>query len=159
MVFPWIAFLKERKRRLSDIEFLAIKEYGGKLVNDEGVKTTTGDLATLTANSGKDLYVARAKVSCTPSSVGIGASSGSATIELKVNGTVVETASYSWAARSTASNNFGSGQFAWDYEFKDIGHKVDATQVIKLEVSSISTANVEGFIEGFEEDDGNSPQV
>ena len=63
MVFPWIPFLKERRKRLSDIEFLTIKEFGGKLVSNTGEQAdgTTGNTATLTASGGKDLYLAKAQ--------------------------------------------------------------------------------------------------
>ena len=161
MVFPWIPFLKERAGgKLSDIEFLAVKDFDGKLVKNEGVKSATGDLATLTASSGKDMYVARAKVSFTPSSIGTGSGEGNAIVKLKINGTVVETARYSWSARSTSTSNFGAANFAEDYEFKNIGHKVAATQIIKLEVVTLTgNTNAEGFVECFEETTGETPQV
>ena len=49
-------------KTLSDIEFLAKKEFDGKLRTAEGNVTAAGDIATLTANSGKDMYLATAKV-------------------------------------------------------------------------------------------------
>jgi len=149
MVGPWIAFLRKRAGgRLSDIEFLAIKAFGGKLVKNEGFLSATGDLATLTASSGKDMYLARAKVTfysrvSNPSSVGD-------KIELKVNGTVVETTGYSMLTNAIETS----------YEFKNIGHKVAATQIIKLEVTVLATdTDVEGFIECFEETTGETPQI
>jgi hypothetical protein len=45
-----------------------------------------------------------------------------------------------------------------DYEFKNIGHKVAAGQIIKLEIISLGTdVNVEGFIECFGKDTGVNP--
>jgi len=148
MVGPWIAFLKNRGGgRLSDIEFLAIKDFGSKLVKNEGVLSATGDLATLTASSGKDMYIARAKVTwfsntASPSII-------ASECVLKINGTIVETSKVSLSANNSLI-----------YEFKNIGHKVAATQIIKLEVISIdSEVDIEGFIECFEEATGETPQV
>ena len=47
---------------MSDIMFLAKKEFDGKLRQNDGTRTTAGDLATLTATTGKDMYLAYAKV-------------------------------------------------------------------------------------------------
>ena len=62
MVFPWIPFLFGAKKRLSDIEYLSIKEFDGKRVdvdnsmslNDTSTET---DLVTQTASSGKERVV------------------------------------------------------------------------------------------------------
>jgi len=94
MVFPWISFLQERKKRLSDIEYLAIKEFGGKLVKNEGFLSATGTLATLTAASGKDMYIARAKVVFYKNTAGSTVSIADK-VELQINGTAVETATFS----------------------------------------------------------------
>ena len=50
MVFPWIPFGKGGKR-LSDIEYLSIKEFDGKLTTAEGTVSATGDVASITAGS------------------------------------------------------------------------------------------------------------
>ena len=148
MVFPWISFLKEGgKKRLSDIEYLAIKEFDGKLRNAKGAnRTTTGDLATLTANSGKDMYLAVAKASCDFSG------NGSATLVLKVNGTIEGTWRVETMTNATLENPH--------YEFALKGVKVAATQIIKLEVT---VADVDLAISGelvcFEETTGESPQI
>ena len=44
------------------------------------------------------------------------------------------------------------------YEFKNIGHKVAATQIIKLEVISLDAeVDVEGFIQAIEVPTGENP--
>ena len=62
MVFPIIQFILqaagltiEEEDEMSDIQFLAVKEFDGKLVHAEVNQASTGDGATLTAASGKDL--------------------------------------------------------------------------------------------------------
>jgi len=139
---------------MSDIEFLMIKEFDGKLRKNEGSLTATGTLATLTAATGKDMYLARAKVSVRSQST-INASQ--ATIELQVNGVVVETFIYLLAEAS--SSNGWVENTSDQYEFVNIGHKVDAAQVIKLEVTVESEMVIEGFVECVEEDDGVSPAI
>lgn len=128
---------------MSDILFLSVKEHAGKLKNNEGVLAATGTLATLTATSGKDMYLARAKISADTSTAG-----GTVKVELQANGTVIETALIRSSGTTDASE---------DYEFVNIGHKVSATQVIKLEVISITNVTVEGTLECFEENTGESP--
>ena len=48
-------------RNLSDVEFLAIKESQGKLRSDSNYANGPGSTAKLTALTGKDMYLARAK--------------------------------------------------------------------------------------------------
>jgi len=143
-MFPWIPFLKKRGgKKLSDIEFLAIKEFDGKLRSNEGALAANGTLCTLTANTGKDMYIARAKVI-------LRGASKTGTAELTVNGTVVETVDLAT----------GSSSINTEYEFKNVGHKVAATEIIKIEITASSATPVyEGFIECFEEDTGESPQI
>jgi len=151
---PWSIFLKERKKRLSDIEYLAKKDFDGKIRSAEGGRSTTGDLATLTATSGKDMYLANAKCS-----IFTNASTNNATpteVVLKLNGTIIETTKASFQGGSGVAQGKGSGSY--EYEFKNIGQKVAATEIIKLEVIAITaTTDVEGFIEVFEEATGADP--
>ena len=138
---PWLPALFGVKKRLSDIEYLAIKEFDGKLVHDDLVISAVGDIATLTASSGKDMYLAAAKIA------GIEAVSGTNVVLLKVNGTEVERFTHT-----------GSGSF--QYEFKSIGLKVAATEIIKIEWTvEGNTGTIGGFIECIEEDTDASPQI
>jgi len=130
---------------LSDILVLAVKEKLGKLRSDEGFLSATGDLATLTANSGKEMYIARAQIIYFSNQTT--AVNGGCEVVLKINGTIVETTNFSTDIRGPIV-----------YEFKNIGHKVAATEIIKLEVISLDTpVDVEGFIECFEETTGVNP--
>lgn len=135
-----------------DIAFLMKKEFDGKIVKDEGFLSVAGDLATLTASSGKDMFLARAKcvifANALQNSTPI-----AATVELKVNGIVIETFKLSWENTSP-----GIGVLNQVYEFANIGHKVLATQIIKLEFSNVSSfTDAEGTIECVEEDTGVDP--
>ena len=152
-MFPVIQYLRIKKKKLSDIEFLAIKEFDGKLKKNEGFLSTTGDLATLTASSGKDMYLARAKINWV-SNTGV-ASFQAVEAVLKVNGVVVETTKHLYIGNSVDAMNT-----TVNYEFKNIGHKVAATQIIKIEIITLpATMDAEGFIECFEEATGASPAV
>jgi len=149
----WLTIL-QKGGRLSDIEFLAIKEFGNKARSNEGSVSAVGDIVSLTATAGKDMYLARAKVivSVNVSSAGV----HSAAIELKANGVIKETARP--VVRST-SNTTGGSTSSVVYEFGWIG-KVAAGQIIKLEfITETGEVNVDGFLEVFEEDTGTTPQV
>ena len=136
-----------------DIAFLAKKEFDGKLRENESSKTTTGDLATLTASAGKDMYLAKAKVSVENDSDSASAAF-KVTIQLKVNGVIHEQVVLS-ANRTTSASQAGPTS----YEFAVSGVKVAATQIIKLEITAIDSveAVTKGVITCFEEDTGVSP--
>ena len=151
---PLILFKTTRGKNLSDIEFLAIKEFEGKLVHNE-TQTAAGaaptDGATLTASVGKDLYVGRAGFTGTNTTTGNTARITN--VELDVNGTVVET------ARVLIGDVGFGGDPKGKYFFQSVGHKVAPTQVIKLRVVNNPDIVIESFIEGWEEDTGTSPQI
>jgi len=150
MVGPWIHSLWKRAGRLSDIEYLAIKEFDGKISSNEGRLSVTGDLATLTAASGKDMYLAKAKVNCIYS----GSGTSGTLIELSINGTVIESFIFDGSVLA------GTTPQPTNYDFINMGRKVAATQVIKLEVISIGTGDeIEGTILCFEETTGDSPAI
>lgn len=139
-------------RKLSDIEFLSIKEFDGKLRSDRGSLTTTGTLATLTANGSKDMYIARAKITFFADSQDPAIGD---TVELQLNGTPIET-SPATMQLSTGANEV----ITYSYSFENIGHKVVAGQIIRLQVTVLDAqTTVEGFIECFEEDTGTTPQI
>jgi len=144
-MFPWLLYLREAGGgRLSDIEYLSIKEFGSKLVQNDGTRTTAGDLCTLTASSGKDMYLAGAKINfrslATPPSI---------TVTLDVDTVVIETAELELTDTSESG----------DYEFVSKGFKVAATKVIKLEVTAIASMDVQGQLICFEETTGESPAI
>ena len=141
------AYVDQIGGNMGDIAFLSKKSFQGKIVSNEGFLTATGDLATLTASANKDMYLARAQITwfantTNPSSV-------ANECVLRINGTIIET--------SKASLD-GDSQQSVIYEFKNIGRKVVAADIIKLEVITISAdVDVEGFIECYEEDTGADP--
>ena len=152
MVGPWIHALWKRGRRLSDIEYLSIKEFGGKLRQANGTLSGLGDLATLTATAGKDMYVARARISMNTNLN----QRGTFTVQLKANGVVVGQAGIQSVITS------GIGSYGSMYEFAASGIKVAATQIIKLEVTTAQIAGgpkVFGELVVFEEDTGASPAI
>ena len=131
-------------------KFILQAEFDGRLKSDEGFLSAAGDLATLTAASGKDLYLTAAKVVLFANSAS-GASVADEVV-LKVNGSVVETAKSSWNETSHAT---------YIYEFKNIGHKVVysvGTEILKLEVITLDTQiDAEGFIQAIEVPTGENP--
>jgi len=129
--------LIQRKKKLSDIEFLSIKEFNGDLKTDENTRNSVGTGAFVTAGSGKDLYLAKAKCTITTRSTNF---NGSAVVQLQANG--VPKATHSEAVSATAAgapSDAGAGV----YEFVISGIKVAATQTIRLEVTTVSNAKVE----------------
>jgi len=164
MVFPWVSYLEVQKAQvidMGDIEYLSIKEFDGKVRSDEGFLSAIGDLATLTATVGKDMYLARAQVTFfvnTSAEYAVTASK----VELKINSVIIETSAFTSRRNETpASGGAGSGVTGTlVYEFKNIGRKVLAGEIIKLEVTVLDTeCDVEGFIECFGEDTGTTPQI
>ena len=158
MVFPWIAFLKESKKRLSDIEFLAIKEFDGKRVDADAQTTvsnttTETDVVTVTANTGKDMYLASATVHVNMSV----SQTFDATYRLYANGTVVDAAYTKYLISSSDVQYYA-------IKFDTKGIKVAANQIIKITVqhstaTSTSVTVNAGKLVLWEEDTGNSPQV
>ena len=153
-VHPFSSLTILVKKTLSDIEFLAKKEFDGKLRTAEGTLTATGDLATITANSGKDMYLAKTKVSVRQTTSD--RNSRTVIVELKVNAVIKSTWSCDLNAQSTtigATSSIG-------YEFVLSGVKVAATQIIKLEVITIDAdMEVNGELVVFEETTGETPVI
>ena len=148
---PWLVFLKQSGKRLSDIEYLAIKEFGGKRVDADNQQTLTTatetDTATQTASAGKDMYLGGATVMFSKSSSG----SNILTMRLYINGVVVE------LIRKVAAVSGDIGFF----NFLAKGNKVAATQIIKVTVDSNATDSIfwGAKLTLFEEDTGASPAV
>ena len=160
MVFPWIQFIwlsnklimEDDSDSLSDIQFLAVKEFEGKLRQADGTVTATGDVASLTANTGKDMYLASAKCNVKDDQSVNGAS---CTVVLKVNAVIVDTYHFLTPAVSSST---GYAALATNYDFP-VGFKVDAGQIIKIEVTAESSCSINAEIQCFEETDGVSPRL
>jgi len=140
---------------MGDIEYLAIKEFDGKLRSNEGTLSATGDLATLTANTGKDMYLASAKCTFYLNNDS-NAISLQNEVQLSVNAVIIERAITSYTVQTSS----GAAVLTIKYEFKNIGRKVAAGEIIKLAVTTLDVdTDVTGFIECFEEDTGETPQI
>jgi len=161
LVFPWLPFLFEGgKKRLSDIEYLSIKENLGKRVDVKldrlGVSQTFGgqvDLLVGTAGVGpnKDMYLAGASFS-----MGVTAETGgghSVEIRLFANGVFLE----GYIRRDVADEE------EWDFVFKTKGIKVASNQEIKITIEFSDDTNFAVLcwaqIMLFEEDPGATPAV
>ena len=136
-----------------DLAFLVKKEFDGKLREDEGTLSATGDIATLTATAGKDMYLAEAKVNARTET---NSANGTIIIELKINGVVKET--YAVELNSLQATTGGAGSSVSTYAFAVKGIKVAATQIIKLEATVVDAGvEVSGSIVVFEENTGGNP--
>lgn len=133
---------------MGDIEYLSIKEFDGKTVKDNGVLASgvTGDIATLTASGGKDMYLAVAEGSV----INAGTVLGTNRIELLINGSIVETINI-----NVDTDNIPTVTF----RFKFSG-KVTTGQIIKIaRPAAGSQSVVNASLECFEEDTGASPAI
>ena len=151
MVGPWLFSLWKRGGRLSDIEYLSIKDFDGKLRQNDGTQSATGDVATLTANSGKDMYLASAHFNVISNTVNMVIT---ATVVLKINGVIVDTWKTSGVSPVTLQARFG------EYIFP-VGFKVTTGQIIKIECTANggNDADIIGEIQCFEEATGASPAI
>ena len=70
---------------MSDILFLSVNEYAGKIGSDEGPLTGIDDSVTLTVNAENDIYLARSAVTMYASTT---ASAFETIIVLKMNNTI-----------------------------------------------------------------------
>jgi len=146
----------QRKGKLSDIEFLAIKEFDTKLVKNTDVQDDggTGNCATLTASSGKDLYLAKAKVTVrmdAESLLILGE------ITLVADGVIVDRWYFSGVSLQAG---VGSSSGIIQHEFIIAGIKVAATKTIVIDVvTSDADFDIQGTLLGFEETTGDSPQI
>ena len=138
------------KKELANVVLQA--SFDGRLKSAEAQRTTTGDLVSLTAATGKDLYLTRAVADFFFDESN--SSDFGSRCELKVNAVIKETDAYSGGQ---ASSGFG-GSTSVAYEFKNLFHKVTAAQILKLEVTSIAVkTRIEGFIQAVEVPTGLNP--
>jgi len=159
MVFPWIPFLSgEEKKRVSDIEFLAKKEFDSKTKEASGVVTVTNSstettIVTATATSGKDMYLAEAKIDWVFEATSVG--TFDITFKLVFDTTVKET--YVLSEATTVGERV-------QYVFPIKGYKALATKVIKITMthstaSSLSRTSATGTLALWEETTGETPVI
>jgi len=156
MVGPWIHALFGRRKRLSDIEYLAVQEFNGNLTHGEGTLSVTGDLVKITAGSG-DMYLAKAKVSMRNDDTNF---SGGGIVELQAGVDGTETTIATWACELSTTSAGLIGSNTSTYEFVMSGIKVTTGQVIQLLVSTLDTkVEVNGELVCIEVATGVSPAV
>ena len=155
-MFPWIPFLFGVRKSLSDIEYMSIKDFDGKRVDVDASTTvnatvTETDLATQTASSGKDMYLAKASCQVEVDLKGV---DFTFIVKLYANGVQID-------AKSFRALTVDQRE---EIDFKPIGVKVAATQIIKMTIThNVSSANTKTITLSqlmlFEESTGDSPQV
>jgi len=152
----------KKGRKLSDIEFLAIKDYGTDGTDSKRVdandtltlaeSTLETDLVTQTANTGKDMYLGSASLTLADGGTN---SNFQIICRLYVNGTEEERIVLQYDTSTTQR---------WAWKFKTKGIKVAAAQIIKITAETIITANnndidFTGKLVLWEEDTNATPQI
>jgi len=156
-VFPWIPFLSGGRKRLSDIEYLSIKEFGGKRVDAVDEITTASssdvDLVSVTTNSGKDTYLASATVEM--SMLAGSVNNQKQILTLLNNGSVVETQIV------FIDSVDGTNNTLMKVEFKKIGEKILESDVVKIVVNqgAAKSCIFNSRLIMFEETTGESPAI
>jgi len=153
-MLPWIAFLPKllaRGRKLSELESRSIKEVDTKRVDVDVstslASTSETDLATQTASTGKDMYLAEARVSWSKGSTG----TPDINIRLFVNGVQKEEKEWEEIVQNDEDT----------YTFLTKGVKVTTGQIIKITAQSSSTDAIafESKLLLWEETTSATPQI
>lgn len=165
MVFPWIPFLQERKKRVSDLEFLSVKQKDGKIFTETSTEfTTTGVKITRTVPNGKTFYLHKAKVVLVGG--GDAAFTGEILIhcQVKFDGTVIDNFAIAGFMEEGAGEGPGWGMSGVMPETTVMGKSLDgavAAKNVTVEVIAISGTNVSGHVtlSGYEETTGDDPRI
>jgi len=164
MVFPFITFtgIKGGRTRLSDFEFLSIKEYGGKLIHELSAEFTgNADQVTYTVPSGKTFYHLKSKLYPVTDVFVLTGGDRRTDAELTFDGTVKDIITYSHSAiRDTSTNrSYAStdniGQFETNIVESMAG---DGVKQIKL-TSTNTTGTYRVSLMGIIETTGTSPKI
>jgi len=154
MVGPWLHSLWKRGRRLSDIEFMAVKAFDGKLIVVEGESTSTGELLSYVPANGKKFYFAGGHVQHIG---GAPTLSHAWDAELKNDSTIVDRA----GAHGTITNGIGA-QTALPQIFQLKGDLLEGDGAKKYSINIAANSdslNLAGMIYGFIEDDADDPRL
>ena len=148
-MIPWAEFPTIISLSLGDDDdmsnIIAQASFNGRLKSDSAASSTTGDLCTLTAAAGKDLYLSAAKIIFFLNNQGTGYAS---VATLQVNGTNVES---SYASATALDGNAAAGDMTIIYEFKNLWHKVTPGQTLKINVATLDAQiDVSGMIQAVE---------
>jgi hypothetical protein len=154
-----------KKRKVSDIEFLAIKEFEGKLVNLNSTsnETTTGVKLTRTPASGKTFYLAYVQVTPIANPQSGTSTDFECVVAIKFNGTIVDTISYTASFEIAAGEGPGYGVSGASLKSNQVGISMDGDAIKKVEVE-ITTLQGTGLecrlsLLGWEENTADSPQI
>lgn len=176
MVFPWVAFLKERGGNVGDLEFLAVKEFDGKLIHTVSSEFTgNADQITYTPASGKTFYVLRCKLYPVTNTIATTApttSTGDTTtnrrcdVEITLDGTVIDVLTHDmesingvWTGSGSTRNAEGSAGQAGQYE-SNIVESMDGDAVKAVKLTSTNTSGTYRVsLLGLLEDTGTSPKL
>lgn len=136
-----------------DLAFLSKKEFDGNIVRGEGTLSVVGDLVSITAAVGKDLYSAKSKM--VMYMIGAEVSFGvKISVELLINAVLVETGKISQIGNTATA----AGVQSANYQFVSMGQKAAPTEIIKLEAVVVSSNHdVTGSLVCFIVDTGTDP--
>ena len=130
--------------------------FDGRLKSNEVRRTTIGTGATLTAATGKDLYLTAAKI--TFALEGDGLTDTTSLGELQINGIVVESTPVCLSNRHSSASSIGAASSVYTYEFRNLAQKVAALQVMKIEVPTLNgNTAIESMIQAVEVPTGENP--
>ncbi len=170
MVLPWIFYQEESgvKRKVSDIEFLSIKEFDNKLITEFASFNTTGVKITHTVPNGKTFYLSKCAFMATDAgNVDLQILSNtvqvrSCFITIKYDGTIIDRLHYNFASQGVNASDPGGMATSNDkWGSSIIGKSLQGTGAgvnVEIEVTAIS-GNYAVILEGFEEDTGTSPAI
>ncbi len=167
MVFPFITFtgIKGGRTRLSDFEFLSIKEFGGKLIHELSAEfTTDADQVTYTVPSGKTFYHLKSKLYPVTDVFKTSAPNGGTRrtdVELTFDGTVKDVLTYYQRTAHSTGGNGGAGSATSIGEFEtNLVESMAGDGVKEIKLTSTGTAgSYRVSLMGIIETTGSSPKI
>jgi len=151
--------LREDDSEMSDIMFMSVKQFDGKILKADGNVTATGEIAAVTPASGKTFYFANAKMN---SLMVVAGDSPHAEVEVRNDGTQVETLSQNTGRGQVPSIIWGQSQAGSTYSKIAMGDSLDGDGIKKYSVHCVTiktTTDIDAELSGFIEDDADSPRL
>ena len=173
MVFPWIQFLSGEKKRLADIEYMAIQAFNGNVVQVSGEIDAVNDTIERIVPNGKTAYMAEAKIVITGHDAPTDGGGADATqrdmveADLLIDGVKKDTTNIGTASQSsfisTSSvehmSKAGFGNIG-DGRFNVLGLKLQGDGAKKIEIKNIvDNGTAHATMTMIEVDTANSPAV
>jgi len=151
-------------RKLADVEFLAIKEFDGKLFTETSSEfTTIGTKITRIVPNLKTFFLHKSKLIIAGG--GDQAYTGEIIIkcQVKFDGVIIDNFSFGGFQEQVGGEGTGWGMSGVMPETTVMGKSMvgDGIKTVTIEVVEITGVNVSGFLtlSGWEEDTGTSPQI